>query len=84
MSQSPNRIKNTFAAPQVCIGCFWEDRVKNQTSVNKQLRGELLKFTAAKRSGRKAEPAAEREEDRDGPADVLDEMSGMGKFRLDD
>lgn len=79
------RTKNTFGAPNVCIGCFWEQEYKKQQLLNKQLRSELLKFTVAKRAGRKAEPTPEREhEERDGVPDVLDEMSGMGKIRLDD
>jgi len=33
--------------------------------------------------GRKPEPASEREEERDAP-DLLDEMSDMGRIKLDD
>lgn len=82
---TPTRIKHTFLPPHVCIDCYWETRVKAQVLLNKQLRTELLKFTNAKRNGRKAEPEPrERDDDRSEVPDLLDEMSNMGKIKLDD
>lgn len=83
MTPGPRRVKNTSPVPHVCIGCFWEDKVKAKDALNKQLRKELVKFTSATRAGRKPEQVShEREEERDVP-DLLDEMSGLGKINLD-
>lgn len=79
------RIKHTFEPPHICSSCYWEERARQQTQINKLLRAELIKYTGVRRAGRKAEPHERDDDDRDHHTpDVLDEMTGMGRIRLDD
>lgn len=51
--------------------------------MNKQLRAELVRNTAAKKPGRKPMPEREHEE-HDATPDVLEEMTKGGKIVLDE
>jgi len=77
------RIKHTFEPPHICASCYWEERSRQQAQINKMLRAELTRYVGAKRGGRKPVERERDDEDREHVPDLLDEMSSLGRIRLD-
>lgn len=79
MTRTPTRIKHTFGPPRVCTGCFWEGKHANVTRLNKKLRDELLRLQV-QIHGRRKNKQAERDDEDDGDAVVVDLVDGFARL----
>lgn len=80
----PARKKHTIPPPNVCHGCYWEQKSKRLAAVLKHQRLEHIQLIQGKRGKRTDALPKERDDEHDDEVpDVLDKISN-GRLGVDE